>query len=155
MSASKFASITSSLLARKGEAKPWEEPDAKAMAWRAATNLNANSNSNANNNWRPPEQLFTAIGQMPISQPPELTDPAAELLVKKATGEKRKAVAQKRCSVRMSFAEYEQLGIMAVKKGSNRQLLLQDALSKLLAEMAREYGGCAWFSHNTSAAGSF
>ena len=88
MSASKFASITSSLLARKGEAKPWEEPAGKAMAWRAATNLNANSNSNPNSNWRPPEQLFTAIGHDPAGHSPEFIDSAPEPAAGKALVEK-------------------------------------------------------------------
>lgn len=37
MSAPKFAAVTSSLLARKGEARPWNEPLREPFSWRTET----------------------------------------------------------------------------------------------------------------------
>ena len=109
MSASKFASITSSLLARKGEAKPWAEPDKKSLAWQDA------------------EPVFST---RPVTR---LVQPAAP------TG---KGVPQKKCAIRMSAQEYEQLGILAVKKDCTRQQLLREALGQLLSTLARDYPHC-------------
>jgi len=113
MSQGKFASITSSLLARKGEAAPWTER--APLPWRAA----------------PPASTLTA----PIPAPVRPAPPPPE--------------AVKRCTVRLSPHDYERLGIMAVKKDITRQQFLQNALARVLDELAREFptgcsciGGC-------------
>lgn len=114
MSSAKYASISASLLARKGEAQPWNhtgnpvghhagtaEPEHISLPWRAYT---------------PPE----AVGAAP--PPPPGKD--------------------KSCSIRMSAHDYERLGILAVKSDSTRQQLLKDALAEFLAAKAQDYG-CA------------
>jgi hypothetical protein len=114
MSSAKYASITSGLLARKGEAQPWNhtgnhadmrtgaaEPEPISLPWRAYT---------------PPE----AVGAAPPPPP----------------GKDRS------CSIRMSAHDYERLGILAVKSDSTRQQLLKDALAEFLAAKAQDYG-CA------------
>jgi hypothetical protein len=117
MSGSKFASITSSLLARKGEAKPWTEPGGQT--------------------WRPAEPAEDVREQAPPNishfvQPAEPERP-----------EPRNLALHKSCSIKMSFQEYERLGIMAVKMGQTRQRLLQEGLHRILAGMAQEYqAGC-------------
>lgn len=101
MSSAKFASITSSLLARKGEARPWAQEAA------------ATTSSSWHSDVRP------AIAAPP---PPPGKD--------------------RSCSVRMSAHDYERLGILAVKSGGTRQLLLKEALAQLLASRAQDYA-CA------------
>ncbi len=41
--------------------------------------------------------------------------------------------------MRMSFQEYERLGILAVKKDSTRQQLLREALAQLFTALAKDY----------------
>ena len=105
MSAVKFASITAGLLARKGEAKPWAEPDKPGLAWQDA-------------------------------------QPAARPVARLVQSAAPKGPAQKKCAVRMSAQEYEQLGILAVKKDCTRQQLLREALGQLLSTLARDYPQC-------------
>jgi hypothetical protein len=97
MNHAKFAAITPGLLARKGEARPWAEPDrVLPSAKRAAS---------------------AAKGVSPK--------------VKKST-------------VRMSPEDFERLGILAVKRGTTRQQLLQEAVEHLLTEESCRYGAnCA------------
>jgi hypothetical protein len=98
MTNAKFAAVTSGLLARKGEARPWAEPDRVQSSWKPAA---------------------------PGAQK------AVPAKIKKST-------------VRMSIDDFERLGIIAVKKGTTRQHLLQEALERLLVEESRRYGAqCA------------
>jgi len=104
MSQGKFASITSSLLARKGEAAPMTGNTGVPLAWRAespAARLAAPPRTN-----------------IPPPAPPQTV---------------------KRCTVRLSQADYERLGLMAVKRNVTRQHLLQMALTDALAAMARAF----------------
>ena len=119
MSQGKFASITSGLLARKGEAAPWAER--APLPWRAAPPL-------------PPAPAPTSTSA-PIPAPVRPAPPPSEAI--------------KRCTVRLSLHDYERLGIMAVKKDITRQQFLQSALARVLDELAREFptgcsciGGC-------------
>jgi hypothetical protein len=109
MSTGKFASITSSLLARKGEATPWAQGGQPTLAWRA----------------EPPEPAPQFI-----KPPPAMA---------RATAPPPPPATLKRCSVRLYQADYERLGLMAVKKDVTRQQLLQTALGEVLANMAREF----------------
>ena len=120
MSQGKFASITSSLLARKGEATPWGER--APLPWREAPPL--------------------APTPMPIPAP--ISTPISASVRPAPPPE-----AVKRCTVRLSLRDYERLGIMAVKKDITRQQFLQSALARVLDELAREFptgcsciGGC-------------
>lgn len=118
MAQGKFAAITSSLLARKGEAAPWLESGRTPLAWRSEMAPAM-----------PPPQAIAA---------PAYKAPAVYKAPPAATG------ALKRCTVRLSQEEYERLGLMAVKKDVTRQQLLQAALAEVMAGMAREFAqGCA------------
>jgi hypothetical protein len=123
MSSAKYASITAGLLARKGEAQPWNhtgtlagtpaampESESISLPWRTYT----------------PEMETSGMGtpQTLAASPP--LPPARE----------------KSCAIRMSAHDYERLGILAVKSDSSRQQLLKDALAQFLAARARDYG-CA------------
>jgi len=47
MSATKFAMVTSNLLARKGEARPWEEPLKEPFSWRTEPPKTASAETGA------------------------------------------------------------------------------------------------------------
>jgi hypothetical protein len=114
MSTGKFASITPSILARKGEAKPWQDPDEESAGWHN----------------RPPEQIFslrhTDVNK-PV-QPPVIRSDEIQATMQQ----------EKKYSLRMSFQEYEKLGILAVKKDSTRQQLLREALAQLFTALAND-----------------
>lgn len=101
MSASKFAAVTASLLARKGEARPWAEPEKPSLAWRREETI--------------------ALAPPPPSSPR----------------------AFRKCTVRLSGEDHERLGILAVKRESSRQLLLQQAVAEFFARACARYEDCA------------
>lgn len=111
MSQGKFASITSSLLARKGEAAPWTENARTPLAWR------------------------TDVPPVAVPLPPAPPPPAP--LMRRADPPAPDAL--KRCTVRLTQADYERLGLMAVKKSVTRQQLLQAALAEGMAGLARGF----------------
>jgi hypothetical protein len=121
MSSARFASITSSLLARKGEAMPW----------------------NQNQPHQPQNQDMEKIPlswREPVLPPPVVTQaprPAAALPPAPPPPSKDRS-----CSIRMSAHDYERLGILAVKAGATRQQLLKDALAQFLASQATHFS-CA------------
>jgi hypothetical protein len=122
MAQGKFAAITSSLLARKGEAAPWLESGRTPLAWR---------NEIAPAMPPPPPPASPA---MIVAAPPAYRAPLAQA----------PSDTLKRCTVRLSQDDYERLGLMAVKKDVTRQQLLQAALAEVVAGMAREFSqGCA------------
>ena len=112
MSRSKFAPITSSLLARKGDARPWQPPPsdfARILAPQPEELPHADLT------------LLSAANQLPDEEgtvPQEHT---------------------KRCALKLSPAEYERLGIIGVKKGLSRHQVLRQAFEKYLASIQHEY----------------
>lgn len=120
MSSARFASITSSLLARKGEAMPWNaalEGAAPPPQWRSAP--------------------------QPVMPPP------APVLATSAMPPPPAGGKDKSCSLRMTAQDYERLGILSVKIGVSRQQLLQRALAQFLEREAQaracgclQTGGC-------------
>jgi hypothetical protein len=107
MSRNKFAAITSSLLARKGEAAPWRV--AAPVAWTPAL----------------------------VADIPPFVAPEPPFVAHETNAPPLKSDALKRCTVRLTQGEYERLGILAVKKNLTRQQLLQIALAEVLAGMAQ------------------
>jgi hypothetical protein len=110
MSSAKYASVTAGLLARKGEAQPWNhtgvpETEKISLPWRTYT----------------PE----------MAEAPEIAAPPEKVAA---------STKEKSCAIRMSAHDYERLGILAVKSDSTRQQLLKDALTQFLAAKARDYG---------------
>jgi hypothetical protein len=59
-----------------------------------------------------------------------------------------------RITVTLCEAEYQVLGIAAVKKGVTRHRIVRDALDRHLAQLAREYGACACIGLGQPCAGS-
>jgi len=127
MSQSKFASITSSLLARKGEATPWVDPRKRLLSW-----------GNEVPQPRPDQPSFIDPPQQPEPASPHLSQrfsnqPAADC--PKPTDPDK----MKKCAVRVSCHDYERLGILAVKSGITRHHLMQEALKQFLATETRPY----------------
>lgn len=117
MSSGKFASVTASLLARKGEGQPWMQGAMQSAA---------------------PE---------PVRMPPAWrnegrSDVRAEVRVAPAAPPPPPPAKDKSCAIRMSLHDFERLGILAVKTGVTRQALLKDALAQFLAAKAQDFG-CA------------
>jgi predicted transcriptional regulator len=126
MSSAKFASITASLLTRKGEAQPWHatgspdrEGEKATLVWRSA------APSMSSPPPVPPPLAVPAPGPAAAAKPP-LQPP----------------VKDRSCSVRMSPHDFERLGILAVKTGVTRQQLLKESLRQFLDGKAKDYG-CA------------
>jgi hypothetical protein len=121
MGHSKFAAITADLLARKGDARPWQ-PTAPTLVEIATAPLAV-----ANNDHRRPEHDEPDID----FEPPGALPPAGPNV--------------RRCSLRLTNCEYQRVGIVAVKRNTTRQRILRQAIEKYLAALEREYGndcGC-------------
>jgi hypothetical protein len=132
MTHSKFASITASLLARKGEAQPWTDPPKKSLSWQDEDGLPLTAETIV----PPPFVEVRPAAIRPAPQPcdePEFSDLSAP--------EPRPYDPEriKKCTIRMSFIDYERLGIIAVKKKVTRQHLLHDALERCFQMAAEEY----------------
>ena len=120
MSRPQFASISADLLARKGEARPWNEPAILPPTF------------------GPPPVMAPAVITPPAAWQAQPLPPAPEPAPAHAT------LDCKKISVRLSHHDYERLGILAVKQNSSRQKLLQEALDRLLSGMPQQFGGnCA------------
>lgn len=114
----RFAPITSSLLARKGDALP------SAVAGKPS--------------------LFWTRDVAPAAPPPSVTvEPRLEAprLAPAPPGPPDMSKPHK-MMVTLSAAEFEKLGIAAVKKGVTRQQILRAAVETHLDRLKREYGGC-------------
>jgi hypothetical protein len=109
---SRFASITADILARKGEARPWRE-------------------------------VAEEVAKKPLAWqlPPQIADRPAPAPTPAACAPTENPVPQPRkCTVRISQYDYERLGILAVKKGKTRHILLQEAIGRLFTGMTEEFG---------------
>jgi hypothetical protein len=144
MSQPRFAAITASLLARKGEAQPWAEPAKKPLSWDTQVAL------------PPPEQ--PRMMPPPPLEPPRRTAPEPRMvppLAREKDFASASALASrdlKKISVRMSHHDYERLGILAIKQGKTRQRLLQETVDGLIGGIMLTFGsGCACLSAEQSA----
>jgi len=132
MNQPRYASITSGLLARKGDARPWSDASKRPLAW----------------NTPEPMRLWD-VQPVQTSEPPPASTravppPVAEHEHVHNDHAHHAAHDHKKCTVRMSHHDYERLGILAVKLGKTRQRLLQEAVDKMLTGITRKYGGsCA------------
>ena len=114
MSNPRFASLTADLFARKGDAMPSVAAAKPSLFWQRVAD--------------PPP---------PIAAPKPAHVPKSEAPPPLPPGEK-----PHRMMVTLSQAEFERIGIAAVKKGLTRQQVLRAALDAHLDRLKREYGGC-------------
>jgi hypothetical protein len=196
---SKFAQIHASILARKGEARPWEEPANKTQWQREPRQaLPPGSAIYTPPPFQPTQKpLFEAIAPRPPGAPAPEPRPAAppfdiKIVAAPSTSalvapvavapvvaaavlepaepdfaevdativrRRPKSVEDmefsdmsasepsrsydpekiKKCTIRMSFIDYERLGIIAVKRNVTRQHLLHEALDRCFEMAAEEY----------------
>lgn len=126
---SKFASITSSLLVRKGEAAP------SPITPSAPTPIAAYAKQP-----RPVTLLSERRKAVETVEPryvyvPEDTTQQASICDSKTDGEKPRRIV-----LTLTAHEYETLGLVAVKKGSSRHQLAQAALDAYFEWLVAEYG---------------
>jgi hypothetical protein len=119
MSRAKFASVTASLLARKGEARPWTPLDAETKSY----------------DWQ--GEIHDLRLQAPVEPmrhvPHEShAEPNGHHVVHGHDGDKRYAI-------RMSAKEYERLGIIAVKRNVTRQHLMREMFEQYLTSSTSRY----------------
>ena len=117
MSQIRFAAITSSLLARKGDAVP------SSMAAEPLSSRGRGSS------------------QMP-------TTPSDDSVQTTSSSTPSKIAKPHRLSITLGEAEYEKLGIAAVKKCLTRRQLVRMALELHLQRLGREYDECGCLAPN-------
>lgn len=122
---SRFAPITSSLLARKGDAVPSAAKPSLFWAREAP----------------PPETHHHAVPAREMPPPREVPPPREP-----PQGDKLH-----RMMITLSGAEFERLGIAAVKKGLTRHQIVRAALDVHLDRIKREYGACGCMAGECSA----
>ena len=162
MNRSRFASVTSGLLVRKGEAKPWQMPGAEIASLRATApthhfaatadeesfheeerrmaHLAEEERTAAQdyNNWKRAQDEAQAA-QRRVNNPgdPDAAQDGGNVLQfhhDHAHGE-----YSKRCTLRLSPAEYERLGIIGVKREMTRQQILRHAIDYYLDQAKNEF----------------
>jgi hypothetical protein len=176
MNSGKFASLHSNILARKGDARPWNGPIAKhgvtvdddelprfqpapstfqptteplfspaqkpaapkpAMPAPRAAKVEAATASLAT---RPePAPSFIEVKPAAVQPAPAAVDEMefSDLSAEPTRGYDPERI--KKCTIRMSFIDYERLGIIAVKRNVTRQHLLHEALERCFTLAAEEY----------------
>lgn len=133
MSRPKFAPITSSLLARKGDAKPWQPASTSFAEIVSQEHLTEGAAGGLD-----AAEAFESIcapvsGNVPqdnlatlkVAFPPPARSPGTD--------------HPKRCTLALSPVEYECLGIIAVKKGFSRHQILRQAFEQYLNSVADDY----------------
>jgi hypothetical protein len=124
VSRAKFAPITSALLARKGDARPWQ-PEASAIAKLATAPFAVGSTDDMPPAVENVSPQHTQLNLLKVTfESPEFSSGAERA---------------KRCTVKLSSAEYERLGIIAVKKNTTRQQILRRAVEQYFELAQREY----------------
>lgn len=125
MSYGRFAAITSDLLARKGEARPWSmSPPASRIEPRA-------------------EAPRLPVVEIPPPPPHPIAQPIVPPPIATGGSEPPETPAFRRCTIRVSAHDYERLGIIAVKDDTSRAHLLQEALARFLRAKEKQYrAGC-------------
>lgn len=136
----RFTPMTSDLLARKGEASPsaikpslfWRRPPVaeppRPQQPRDLRLLPA----------EPPRDL-RAVAPEPAVEPHEIDPVPANVVPPMVPPE---GPRPHKMMVTLSHADYEKLGIAAVKKGITRQQMLRVAVDLHIERLKREFGGC-------------
>jgi len=123
MSRPHYATITSNLLVRKGSAQPWEisAPADFGAASAAGPRLIAKDH-------REDARLDTEFARWMQEE-----DAPAQRQANQPIDHPH------RCTIRLSRAEYERLGIIAVKRDMTRQQALRQAVDRYLDAAKRQY----------------
>ncbi len=136
---SKFAPITSSLLARKGEAGPWQTDRKMPLAWEA---------NGFKSEQRLEPRFERRMERVPAPAPSAAPAPQPLAPMPQVAADPER---MRSCTLKISQRDYERIGIVAVKRGSRPQLLMREAIDAFLVSAAHEYraecsclasGGC-------------
>lgn len=154
MSARRFATITASLLARKGEAQPSAHPHPapQPVIWSSSLLKHPGPDAFANLERSPTAEAETPhngfhAGEDEHADLAQFSDPGAKPVAVSAH-EKRHRV-----SLAVSAHEHEKLGIVAIKKGLTRHQLLRNALDFYFEKLAGEFqANCACIATGTDCA---
>lgn len=133
MSGGKFASLTSGLLVRKGEARPSPiAPD--AFFENAHDRLELEWPRSRGEAAQPPK---ASGAQPPAHVPtPGVAAPTREIALHNSDHPDK----PRRLMVSLTPDEYEMLGIVGVKRGVTRHQLLRTAFDEYLLQLVEEYG---------------
>ncbi len=141
MSAGKFAAITASLLARKGDAQPSSvaQSPKTPILWSASggqseRRVDCAQDARRAEPQRPEPAHSISASEANAENPPRFSNAGARANEHAAHGEKRH-----RISLALSTIEHEKLGIVAVKRGVTRQQLMRDALDCYFEKLAIDY----------------
>jgi len=143
----RFSPMTSDLLARKGEASPssiksslfWRRPPL-AEAPRSARDLRLTPPEPHDLRATDPVHDLRIVAPEPVFDHTHEIDPAPANVVPPMVPPE--AQRPHKMMVTLSHADYEKLGIAAVKKGITRQHMLRIAVDLHIERLKREYGGC-------------
>ena len=142
MSRPKFAPMTSALLARKGEALP-SLITSRTRSWDPG---------------HPGEDVPAFMTERAVPPGLERLHRAGFHVADSRRSEERHPQApdgSRKLFLRLSPAEYEKLGIAAVKKGLSRNDIVRDAVNSYIAELVREYqNSCGCISGCASGCGT-
>jgi hypothetical protein len=148
MNRPRYAPITSSLLVRKGEARPWQMPGSEVADFahvpenivptKAEHRFTEEELQSAADyqNWR--RTLEAAPEPAPPPVPERRSTPLRrehQPLPLHSDGDEH----SKRLTLRLTPSEYERLGIIGVKRDMTRQQLLRHAIDCYLAQAKAEY----------------
>jgi hypothetical protein len=151
MSRPRYASITSHLLVRKGEAAPWQMPGSEIANAAQPAQHRDDAESKAffddaarrvaeYESWKGTQAADTSRRDEP------LVEDAHDHDVEHAAHHEA-AGRTKRCAFRLTPAEHERLGIIGVKRNLTRQQLLRRAIEHYLGEAKAEFReSCACLS---------
>src|SRR5690348_12046329 len=144
----RFSPITSDLLARKGEASPsaikpslfWRRPPlADAPRPQPSRDLRAQETTrDLRLAVAEPVRDLRTVAPEPELHPHEIDPMPADVVPPMPPEGPR----PHKMMVTLSHADYEKLGIAAVKKGVTRQQMLRVAVDLHIERLKREYGGC-------------
>jgi hypothetical protein len=144
MNRPRYAPITSHLLVRKGEAKPWQVPGAEAAEF---AHVPENIVPVKAEHSFTEEELQSAADYQNWKRTREVDPPAHDRRHAPMRRDYHPAPAashetdehSKRLTLRLTPAEYERLGIIGVKRDMTRQQLLRHAIDCYLAQAKAEY----------------
>lgn len=163
MNRSRFASVTSGLLVRKGEAKPWQMPGAEMANLRSTAPTHHFASTADDESFLEEErrQAHLAEEERTAAQDyhrwkraqdealaaqrraEHLADPDApqqdSATVLQFHHDHAHEEYSKRCTLRLSPAEYERLGIIGVKREMTRQQILRHAIDNYLDQAKNEF----------------
>jgi hypothetical protein len=147
MNRPRYAPITSHLLVRKGEAKPWQVPGAEGAEF---AHMPDNIVPVKAEHSFTDEELQSAADYQNWKRTRETDTRPHDLRHASARREHHPAPApshmqhdtdehSKRLTLRLTPAEYERLGIIGVKRDMTRQQILRHAIDCYLAQAKAEY----------------